>query len=155
MIGDVEIIRTREVRGPGGRKARHKIAQESTGAEEPEIAKALFDTNDGTEEVHKQKGSADLAPNSFETNEHEEVKMKVLRICANPRLVLCVYQDGGFERRALVRVGRNANFMPGMELKAIRPARETEVWGYAGRLPRLRGRWRSIRQTRGPDLNQV
>ena len=134
----VEIIRTREVRGPGGRKARHKRAQESTSVEEPEIAKA---SNDGAEEVHKQKGSADLVPNSFVTNEHEEVKVKVLRLCANPRLVLCGYQDEGLERRVLVRVGRNANFMPGMELKAMRPARETEPWGYQGKLPRLRGRW--------------
>src|SRR6516164_5529476 len=45
MSRAVEIIRTREVRGPGGRKARHKIAQESTGAEEPEIAKASFVAN--------------------------------------------------------------------------------------------------------------
>ena len=141
MIGDVEIIRTREVRGPGGRKARHKRPQESTGAEEPEIAKASPATNDGAEEARRQKGLADSAPNSFVTNEHEEVKMKVLRLCANPRLVLCAYQDNGLECRVLVRVGRNANFMPGMELKAMRPARETEVWGYQGKLPRLRGRW--------------
>ena len=141
MSRAIEIIRTREVRGPGGRKARHKRAQESTSVEEPEIAKELFATNDGAEEVHKQKGLPDLAPNSFVTNEHEEVKVKVLRLCANPRLVLCGYQDNGLERRVLVRVGRNANFMPGMELKAIRPARETEPWAFEGKLPRLRGRW--------------
>ena len=141
MSGAVEIIRTREVRGPGGRKARRMRAQESTSAEEPEIAKALFATNDGAEEVHKQEGLADFAPNSFVTNEHEEVKVKVLRVCANPRLALCAYQDEGLERRVLVRVGRNANFTPGMELKAIRPARESEPWGYQGKLPRLRGRW--------------
>jgi hypothetical protein len=141
MSRAVEIIRTREVRGPGGRKARHKIAQESTGVEEPEIAKALFPTNDGAEEVHKQKGLADSAPNSFVTGEQREVMVKVLRCCPNPRLILCGYRDGGLERRVLVRVGRNANFMPGMELKAIRPEREAEPWGYQGRLPRLRGRW--------------
>jgi hypothetical protein len=141
MSGAVEIIRTREVRGPGGRKARDKRPQESTSPEEPEIAKASPATNDGAEEVHKQKGLADLAPNSFVPNEHEEVKVKVLRLCANPRLVLCAYIDGSLERRVLVRVGRNANFVPGMELKAIRPERETEPWGYQGKLPRLRGRW--------------
>jgi hypothetical protein len=91
--------------------------------------------------VYKQQGLADLTPNSFVTNEHEEVKVKVTRIVANPRLLLCSYQDNGLERRVLVRVGRNANFMLGMELKAIRPERETEVWGYQGKLPRLRGRW--------------
>ena len=47
--------------------------------------------------------------------------VKVLRVCANPRLVLCGYQEEGLERRVLVRVGRNMNFLPGMELKALRP----------------------------------
>jgi hypothetical protein len=73
--------------------------------------------------------------------EREAVKVKVSRICANPRLVLCAYIDSGLERRVLVRVGRNANFVPGMELKAMRPARETEPWVFQGKLPRLRGRW--------------
>ena len=141
MSGDVEIIRTREVRGPGGRKARLKRAQENTSGEEPEIAKALLAINNGAEEVHKPQGLTDSDPNSFVTSKQREVMVKVLRCCANPRLVLCAYQDNGLERRVLVRVGRNANFMPGMELKAMRPARETEPWGYAGRLPRLRGRW--------------
>ena len=79
MSGDVEIIRTREVRGPGGRKARHTRAQESIRVEKPEIAKALSATNNSIEEVHKQEGLADSAPNAFVTNEREEVKMKVLR----------------------------------------------------------------------------
>jgi hypothetical protein len=73
--------------------------------------------------------------------ESAEVKVKVLRICANPRLVLCACEDDGLERRVLVRVGRKANFTRGMELKAIRPARDSEPWPYQGRLPRLRGRW--------------
>ena len=141
MSGAVEIIRTRQVRGPGGRKARRTREQESTRVEEPKIAKSLFAANKGVEEVLKQGGLADSVRNSFVTNEHQEVKMKVLRVCANPRLVLCGYQDEGLERRVLVRVGRNRNFMCGMELKALRPKRESEVWGYAGRLPRLRGRW--------------
>jgi hypothetical protein len=137
----VEIIRTREVRGPGGRKARLTRAQESTRVEEPKIAQSLFTANKGVEEVLKQEGLADPVPNSFVTNEHQEMKVKVLRVCANPRLVLCGYQDEGLERRVLVRVGRNANFVPGMELKALRSAKETEPWLYQGKLPRLRGRW--------------
>jgi hypothetical protein len=141
MSGAVEIIRTRQVRGPGGRKARRTREQESTRVEEPKIAKSLFAANKGVEEVLKQEGLVDSAPNSFVTNEHEEVKMKVLRACANPRLVLCGYQNEGLERRVLVRVGRNANFVPGMELKAMRPERETEPWAFQGKLPRLRGRW--------------
>jgi hypothetical protein len=59
--------------------------------------------------------------------------MKVARICANPRLVLCVYQDeSGDEKRALVKVLRNGNFTVGMQFVAVRPEREMEVWGYAG-----------------------
>ena len=131
MSGAVEIIRTREVRGPGGRKARDARAQESTGGQEPEIAKALLATNQSEEAVLERE----------EPVERAEVKVKILRICANPRLLLCGYQDEGLERRVLVRVGRNRNFVCGMELKALRPKRESEVWGYAGRLPRLRGRW--------------
>jgi len=133
MSGDVEIIRTREVRGPGGRKARHKRAQEGTSGEEPEIAKALIATNESGEPVLEQEEPVKRA--------EVKVKVKILRICANPRLVLCAYQDGGLERRVLVRVGKNRNFTRGMELKAIRSARESEPWGYQGRLPRLRGRW--------------
>src|SRR6516162_8314986 len=125
MSGAVEIIRTREVRGPGGRKARLKRAQESTSAEEPEIAKALLATNESEEPVLEREVPVESA----------EVKVKILRICANPRLVLCAYSEGGFERRVLVRVGRNRNFKPRMELKAVRPARETEPWLYQGRLP--------------------
>jgi hypothetical protein len=134
MSGDVEVIRTREVRGPGGRKARLKRAQESTSAKEPGIAKALLAANDSEEPVVEREKPVESA-------EREAVKVKVLRICANPRLVLCAYQDDGLERRVLVRVGRNRNFTPRMELKAIRPERETEPWLYQGRLPRLRGRW--------------
>ena len=140
MSGDVEIIKTREVRGPGARKARLKRAQENTRKEKPEIAQALSATNSGVEEVHKQEGLADSAPNSFVTSRQREVMVKVLRCCANPRLVLCAYSDGGLERRLLVRVGRNRNFVRGMELKALQPSNESEP-GYAGRLPRLRGRW--------------
>jgi hypothetical protein len=131
MSGDVEIIRTREVRGPGGRKARLKRAQESTSVEEPKIAKALFVTNEREKPVLEGE----------EPVERAEVMVKVLRCCANPRLVLCAYSDGGLERRVLVRVGRNGNFTRGMELKALRPARETEPWAFRGKLPRLRGRW--------------
>jgi hypothetical protein len=76
-----------------------------------------------------------------ESLEREAVKVKVLRICANPRLVLCAYIDGSLERRVLVRVGRNRNFTCGMELKALRPAKESEPWAFEGKLPRLRGRW--------------
>jgi len=72
----------------------------------------------------------------------DKVTMKVTRIVPNPRLIQCVYWDErGVERKAFVKVGRNQNFVVGMTLEAMRPKRESEVWGYAGRLPRLRGRW--------------
>jgi hypothetical protein len=117
MSGAVEIIRTREARGPAGRKARHSREQESTSAEEPGIALA---TNVSEEPVLEREVPVESA----------EVKVKILRICANPRLVLCAYEDDGLERRVLVRVGRNRNLTPRMELKAIRPAKETELWLY-------------------------
>ena len=72
----------------------------------------------------------------------DKVTMKVTRIVPNPRLIQCVYWDeSGVERKAFVKVGRNQNFVVGMTLEAIRPARESEPWVYQGRSPRFRGRW--------------
>jgi hypothetical protein len=73
--------------------------------------------------------------------EPEEVLVSVLRVCANPRIVLCEYSDSGLDRRILVRVGRNVNFVTGMKLKAKRPREDSEPWGYTGALPRFKGRW--------------
>jgi hypothetical protein len=67
--------------------------------------------------------------------------LTVLRVCANPRVVLCTYSEGGVERRVLVRVKQNVNFRRGMELEARRAAREGEPWIYEGRMPRFGGRW--------------
>ena len=69
------------------------------------------------------------------------VRVKVYRIPANPRMVLCEYSEGGVERRVLVRVKQNVNFRRGMELEAQRGRKAGEPWGYEGRLPRFRGRW--------------
>jgi hypothetical protein len=125
-----EIIRAREARGPVSGKARFKRAQESFTAKEPELVKERL-------EMTPKESVVEPA----EPAKGEGVKVKVLRVCANPRLVLCGYQDGGLERRVLVRVGRNSNFTPGMKLEALRSSKETEVWGYTGRLPRFKGRW--------------
>jgi hypothetical protein len=77
-----------------------------------------------------------------EPAKRDEVTMKVTRIVPNPRLIQCVYRDESeVERKALVKVGRNQKFVVGMELKALRPSKESEVWGYAGALPRFKGRW--------------
>ena len=70
-----------------------------------------------------------------------KVMLTVLRVCANPRVVLCAYSEGGTECRVLVRVGRNVNFIRGMEFEAQRGQKAGEPWGYEGRLPRFRGRW--------------
>jgi hypothetical protein len=71
------------------------------------------------------------------------VELEILRIPPNPRLVICRYWIFGEERRCMVRVGRNANFRPGMKLLVKRPAAgaETEPWAYDGLLPRRPGRW--------------
>ena len=71
------------------------------------------------------------------------VELEILRIPPNPRLVICRYWIFGEERRCLVRVGRNANFKPGMKLLVKRPANgmEAEPWTYDGLLPRRPGRW--------------
>ena len=71
------------------------------------------------------------------------VELEVLRIPANPRMILCRYWAGNEERRCMVRVGRNANFRRGMKLLVKRPAAgaEAEPWAYDGSLPRRPGRW--------------
>src|SRR5258707_11652303 len=71
------------------------------------------------------------------------VELEVLRIPANPRMILCRYWAGSEERRCIVRVGRNANFKRGMKLLVKRPTTgaQAEPWAYDGLLPRRPGRW--------------
>jgi hypothetical protein len=114
-------------------RLKHKAAKKAT---VPESAHpAVVVGTDGEPVVRRQPDE------EKEPIEGESVKLKVLRVCPNPRLIWCVYQDDGLERRVLVRVGRNKNFTPRMELQAVRGARASEPWLYQGRLPRLRGRW--------------
>jgi hypothetical protein len=72
-----------------------------------------------------------------------EIELEILRIPPNPRMVICAYRAVSGERRCLVRVGRNANFKPGMKLVVKRPVNgaEVEPWTYNGLLPRRPGRW--------------
>jgi hypothetical protein len=72
--------------------------------------------------------------------EREAVMVKVLRVCPNPRLLMCVHQDDGLERRVLVQVRKNKNFTARMELK-VRPVMGTGPWIFEGKPPRRRGRW--------------
>ena len=91
-------------------------------------------------EEREQEALSELATGALAKG--DKVTMKVTRIVPNPRLVQCVYWDeSGVERKVFVKVGRNQNFVVGMTLEAIRPARESEPWVYQGRLPRFRGRW--------------
>jgi hypothetical protein len=71
------------------------------------------------------------------------VEVEVLRIPANPRMILCRYWAESEERRCIVRVGRNANFRRGMKLLVKRPVNGTEAepWTYDGLLPRRPGHW--------------
>jgi hypothetical protein len=71
------------------------------------------------------------------------IELEILRIPANPRLVICRYWIFGEERRCIVSVGRNANFRRGMKLLVKRPANgmEAEPWAYDGATPRRPGHW--------------
>ena len=72
------------------------------------------------------------------------VELEVLRIPPNPRLVICRYWVSGEQRRCMVRVGRNNNFLPGMKFSLAEPSdvvARTRPWQYSGPLPRRRGRW--------------
>jgi hypothetical protein len=72
-----------------------------------------------------------------------EIELEIVRIPPNPRMVVCQYWAEGEERRCVVRVGRNANFRPGMKLLVKRPAvgADIEPWKYDGSLPRRPGHW--------------
>jgi hypothetical protein len=50
------------------------------------------------------------------------VELEVLRVPANPRLVICRYWILGEERRCKVWVGRNSNFVPGMKFWLLEPS---------------------------------
>jgi hypothetical protein len=72
-----------------------------------------------------------------------EIELEIVRIPPNPRMVVCQHWAEGEERRCVVRVGRNANFRPGMKLLVKRPAvgADIEPWKYDGSLPRRPGHW--------------
>jgi hypothetical protein len=73
-----------------------------------------------------------------------EIELEILRIPPNPRMVICQYWAVSGERRCIVRVGRNGNFVRGMKLRVQEPSdpsAQSEPWPYAGPLPRRRGCW--------------
>jgi hypothetical protein len=72
------------------------------------------------------------------------IEVEVLRIPPNPRLVICRYCVSGEQRRCMVRVGRNNNFVPRMKFSLAEPSdlvARVRPWEYSGPLPRRRGRW--------------
>jgi hypothetical protein len=72
-----------------------------------------------------------------------KVELEIVRIPANPRLLICAYLTVSGERRCIVRVGLNANFRRGMKLVVKRPVNgaEAEPWAYDGSTPRRPGHW--------------
>ena len=73
-----------------------------------------------------------------------EIELQIVRIAANPRMVICAYRAVSGERRSIVRVGRNGHFVRGMKLRLREPSdpsAHSEPWTYTGPLPRRRGRW--------------
>jgi len=58
----------------------------------------------------------------------------------NPHIIEAVRKDNGGES-VRVRVRDNANFLPGMEIRARPDEQYPDVWALVGRTPRYRGRW--------------
>jgi hypothetical protein len=79
----------------------------------------------------------------FEAGEMVRVQV-ALQQPRNPRMIYCTLKaPDGLEHRISVRVGKSANFRPGMELELRVPlaTQEKEPWPYDGPLPRFRGIW--------------
>ena len=89
------------------------------------------------EEERERKSREPIAENG------NEIELEIVRVPANPRMVICSYWAVSGERRCIVRVGRNANFRPGMKLLVKRPAAgaDAEPWAYDGAIPRRPGHW--------------
>jgi hypothetical protein len=89
-------------------------------------------------EHSEQDNTLELEPGSESS---EKVRVRVMRACANPRLLLCGYGEVGLEQRVLVRVPKsNAFFRRGMEFLAQPSTSGTEPWSSEAR-PRFPGRW--------------
>jgi hypothetical protein len=85
--------------------------------------------------------SAPKGPFGLEPGQVVKVAVDIRRP-ANPRLIYCLLKaPDGVERRILVKVGRNANFRPRMELEVTVPLVEQQNEPYEGPMPRFRGIW--------------
>jgi hypothetical protein len=128
---EVEIASDYELRNKKKRRAVKAVEQKLP---EPSIEKVPAG-KPGEEQAEQVKDYQQAAV-------AEPVMVRVVRVCPNPRLVDCIYSEGGgTERRVLVRVKSNAFFRRGMEIEVQRSARENEPWSYTGRLPRHARGW--------------
>ncbi len=66
------------------------------------------------------------------------VELRVVKLTRNPRLLMARAGEDGEPVR--VRVRSNANFRPGMKLKAREPEDADGAWAMEGRCPRFPGR---------------
>jgi len=64
----------------------------------------------------------------------------VRSIPRNVHIVVCEKKDGD-GALVRVRVRSNANFLPGMELRALAHPDYRDVFDLVGRCPRMKGRW--------------
>jgi hypothetical protein len=73
-----------------------------------------------------------------------ERELEVIRVGPNPRILTCRYRELASERVCKVWVKTVANFVRGMKFRMTEPVDELEyagVWRYAGKMPRVKGRW--------------
>jgi hypothetical protein len=117
-----------------------KIERERKRAANSEPHKASLSSNGVAPETLRARTKDETS----ETASAPIVELEVLRIPPNPRLVICRYRACGEERRCMVNVGRNSNFVPRMKLWLAEPSdplTRVRPWPYAGPLPRRKGRW--------------
>ena len=141
--GDTEVEPIAEVRRERPVIGLRKGQRRPLGKAGEEGVKTVLAEGTLGEESGAWKTSECLQP-VVEAEAEVEVELEVLRIPPNPRLVICRYWVSGEERRCMVRVRRNSNFVPGMKFwlpEPNDPVARAKPWAYSGLLPRRRGRW--------------
>ena len=116
-------------------RSRRKAANKATELES--ALPAVVVASAGEPVVRRLPGQAQLEQGNCGVEEIRE--LEVVRVPANPRLVLASYEVGGVKQVVRVLVGVNRNFRPRMRLKAQRGSGENAPWKLVGRRPRLPG----------------
>lgn len=109
------------------------------------ISKKVWLAPGGVEKLRARLGCPE---SSAEKNGHgeapgapaEPVLLVVRSIPRNVHIVVCEKKDGD-GALVRVRVRSNANFLPGMELRALAHPDYRDVFDLVGRCPRMKGRW--------------